>query len=335
MLKLENILGHKQIKQTLKNSIQRDRVAHAYLFMGPPGVGKQAAAQAFARVLLCEEPQNGEVCGECRSCRQLEGENHPDLHLLQPSGASLKIEQIRELQKQVQYKPYQAKRQVFVIEQVEAMTQEAANCFLKTLEEPSGQTVFILLSDQPYALLPTILSRCQQFQFRPLANQEVVAGLVKLVGIDQDRAAELAPLAGGSLGRALRLASGNEQWPLRAKFLELVKRLPKINRVQALATAEEFASERNEAVEILELLLLWFRDLLVYHFTHKKELLINQDQMNQVLEQINLYDSLQLTAILEEIKAAKERIVANANTRMTLEVLMLKIQSYGGNNHGS
>lgn len=335
MFKLEDLIGHNQIKQTLKNSIQRDRVAHAYLFMGPPGVGKKTAAQAFARVLLCEEPQNGDVCGLCRSCGQLAGENHPDLHLLQPAGASLKIEQIRELQKQVQYKPYQAKRQVFIIEQVEAMTQEAANCFLKTLEEPSGQTTFILLSDQPYALLPTILSRCQQFQFRPLANQEIAMGLVRLCGVEETRARELAPLAGGSLGRALRLASGDEQWPLRAKFLELVKRLPRINRVQALATAEEFASERNEAVEILELLLLWFRDLLVYHYTQNKGLLINRDQLSQILEQINLYDPLQLTAILEEIKAAKERIVANANTRMTLEVLMLKIQSFGGNNHGS
>lgn len=335
MRKLENILGHNQIKQTLKNSILRERVAHAYLFMGPPGVGKQTAALAFARVLLCEEPQRGDVCGECRACRQMEGDNHPDLHLLQPTGASLKIEQIRDLQKQVQYKPYQAKRQIFLIEKAEAMTQEAANCFLKTLEEPSGQTVFILLSDQPYGLLPTILSRCQQFQFRPLGNQEVAAGLVELCGIDQDRAVELAPLAGGSLARAMRLASGDEQWPLRTKSLELVKRLPGMNRVQALATAEEIANDRNEAVEILELLLVWFRDLLVYHYTEKKELLLNQDQINQIVEQVISYDPLQLTAILEEIKSAKEKIVANANTRMTLEVLMLKIHSYGGNNHGS
>lgn len=334
MCKLDNIIGHQQIIQTLKNSLQRDRVAHAYLLMGPPGIGKQTVARAFAQVLLCESSLNGNPCGKCRACAQLAGGNHPDLHLIEPSGASLKIEQIRELQKKVQLKPYQANRQVFLIEKAEAMTLEAANCFLKTLEEPSGQTVFLLLSDQPYALLPTILSRCQQMHFRPLTNQEVITGLVRLCGMEQGRAAELAPLASGSLGRAQKLAQGEGQWPARAKALELARRLPQINRLQALATAEELAVDRSEAVEILELLLLWFRDLLVFAYTQRKGLLMNQDQIHLIEEQVAQYNPSQISTILEEIKSAKEKILANANTRMTLEVLMLKINSYGGNNHG-
>jgi len=331
--KLKNIIGHHQIRQTLKNSVQRGRVAHAYLFMGPPGVGKETLARAFAGVLLCEAPEEGNVCGHCRSCRQVEGGNHPDLHLLQPTGASIKIEQVRELQRQVQYKPYQAGRQVFLIEKVEAMTQEAANCFLKTLEEPTGQTVFLLLSDQPYALLPTILSRCQQFQFRPLSSQEVAAGLMSICAMEQDAALKLAPLAGGSLGRAVRLASGSEQWPLRAKALEMARLFPEINKIRALAVAEELAADRHEAAECLEILLLWFRDLLVFHYTGKPEILINQDRADSILEQSAWYEAPVLSAIIEEIKLARERILANANTRMTLEVLMLKIYSYGGNDH--
>lgn len=329
MYKLNQIIGHRQIIQTLKNSVQRDQVGHAYLFMGAPGVGKQTVAQSFARVLLCENPEDGDVCGQCRSCRQTEGDNHPDMHLLQPAGSTIKIEQVRELQKQVQFKPYQARRQVFVVEKAEAMTVEAANCFLKTLEEPASQTVFLLLSDQPYALLPTILSRCQQFQFRPLSNQEVAAGLVSICAMDKDSSLKLAPMAGGSLGRGVRLANGTDNWPGRSKALEVVQRLPQMNKSYALALAEELAADRTEAAEILEIILLWFRDLLVYHYTANKDLLINQDMVDKIAEK-SWYGPSELTAILEEIKQAREKILANANTKITLEVLMLKIHSYGG-----
>ncbi|MEG6521318.1 DNA polymerase III subunit delta' [Desulfotomaculum sp. 1211_IL3151] len=335
MSSLSSIIGHQQIVRMLKNSVQRERVAHAYLFMGPAGIGKYTVAQGFARLLLCEVPDKEEACGNCRACRQIDSGNHPDLHLLEPSGATLKIEQIRELQRQVQYKPFQAPRHVFIIEKAEAMTQEAANCFLKTLEEPGSQTVFILLSDQPYGLLPTILSRCQQLQFRPLSNQEVSKGLVTLGKIAVEQAQAVAPLAGGSLGRALKLTGGEEQWPRRAKALGWLRRLPQMGQYQALQAAEELATDRNEAVECLEIMLFWFRDLLVYHYTGQRKVLNNQDKMDDLLSQANCYMPGKLVQIIEEIKLAKEKILANANTRMTLEVMLLKIHSDGGNDYVS
>lgn len=333
MYSLSSIIGHQQIIRMLKNSVQRERVAHAYLFMGPAGIGKHTVAQGFARLLLCETPGKEEACGDCRACRQIDSGNHPDLHLLGPAGATIKIEQIRELQRQVQYKPFQATRHVFIIEKAEAMTQEAANGFLKTLEEPGSQTVFILLSDQPYGLLPTILSRCQQLQFRPLSNQEISKGLVTLGKAEVEQAQAVAPLAGGSLGRALKLTGGEEQWPLRAKALSWLQRLPHMGQYQALQAAEELANDRHEAVECLEIMLLWFRDLLVYHYTGQMRGLNNQDKIDDLLSQANWYMPEKLVEIIEEIKLAKEKILANANTRMTLEVMMLKIHSDGGNDN--
>lgn len=329
MPRINEVIGHREIVQTLKNALQRNKVAHAYLFMGPSGVGKQAVARALAGALLCESPIEGDACGHCRSCRQNEGGNHPDLHIVGPVGTSLKIEQIRELQKQVQYKPYQGQRHVYIMEKVDTMTQEAANSFLKTLEEPSGQTVFILSTDQPYALLPTILSRCQQCQFRPLRNQEVVEGLMRYCQLDKDTAKKLAPLSGGSLGRGMLLAEGGA-WPLREQALKVSQRLMQMDELEALRLAEELSEDRGQAAECLAILLLWFRDLLIYHYTEDRHLLMNQDKLEMLLDQAQRYRPGLLLAIIEETKQARERILANANTRMTLEALLLKIHSYGG-----
>ena len=329
MSRLREIIGHREIVQTLKNAVQRNKVAHAYLFLGPAGLGKKAVARALAGALLCEAPVEGDACDHCRSCRQNQGGNHPDLHVLQPAGTSLKIEQIRELQKQVQFKPYQGQRHVFILEKVDTMTQEAANSFLKTLEEPSSQAVFILATDQPYALLPTILSRCQQYQFRPLRQQEVVEGLVRYGNLDRDAAAKLAPLSGGSLGRGMLLAGG-EAWPLREKALELSQRLWQMDELEALNLAAELSEDRGQAAEYLAILLLWLRDILIYHYTKNESLLINQDKLATLLAQAQGYKAGQLMTVIEEIKQARERILANANTRLTLEALMLKIHSYGG-----
>ncbi|AEF92946.1 DNA polymerase III, delta prime subunit [Desulfotomaculum nigrificans CO-1-SRB] len=330
VLKLKDVIGHREIVQILKNAVQRDRVAHAYLFLGPQGVGKQTVARAFARVLLCDRPIDGDACGRCRSCQQMAHDNHPDLHFMEPAGASIKIEQIRELLRKVQFKPYQAERQVFMLEMAEAMTTEAANCFLKTLEEPGSQSVFLLISHRPYALLPTILSRCQQLQFRPLSNGEVAAGLMHVCGLEPEKARQLAPMAGGSLGRAVQLAQGSDQWPARTKILDLVGRIPEMDKVQALGTAEELSADRAAAGEYLDLLLLWFRDMLVYKYTSDQSMLINQDVVDKLVQQVELYTPDGLVAIIEEIKQARDRVLANANTRLALEAMMLKIYSYGG-----
>lgn len=330
MTNFNDIIGHRDIVLTLKKSVLKGRIAHAYLFAGPPGVGKKTMAGFFARVLLCESPQEGDACGNCRSCRQAEADNNPDLHLIRPTGASIKIEQMRELIRKVQFKPYQGERQVFIIEQAETMTVEAANSFLKTLEEPAGHSVFILITDQPHLVLPTILSRCLILQLRPLSNKQITQWLVNALNLECDKAAGLAPLAGGSIGRAMALARGDESPELRTKVIGVLNELPHMSRFRALTVAEELAGERSTAEKTLDIMLLWFRDLLVYNYTSDKNNLVNRELAEQAAEQCKRYGSGNLVAILEEIKQARAHVAANTNSRLSVEVLMIKLQSYGG-----
>jgi len=326
---LREIAGHRQIIQTLINSVLQDHVVHAYLFAGPAGVGKTTTALAYARALLCAHPVAGDACGKCRSCRQVAGGNHPDLFMLEPDGASIKIEQVRAMLRRVTYRSYQGGRKVFIINPAEAMTADAANCLLKTLEEPPDDTVFILLTSQPQALLPTVLSRCQQYFFKGIPLPELIEGLVRLHGLGKSEAGLYAVRAGGSMGRALAYASGalKEEQELA---LGLALELPGAGVVKALNKAGQLAEDKNKVSGVLAFLKCWYRDLLVFATTGEPELLYNQELFDTVAREAGRIPSPRLLAIVEAIADAERKIEAHANTRLALEVLFLQIATGAG-----
>jgi DNA polymerase-3 subunit delta' len=326
---LREIAGHRQIIQTLINSVLHDHVVHAYLFAGPAGVGKTTTALAFARALLCAHPVAGDACGNCRSCRQVAGGNHPDLFLLKPAGASIKIEQVRGMLRRVTYRSYQGGRKVFIISPADTMTAEAANCLLKTLEEPPGDTVFILLTSQPQALLPTVLSRCQQYSFKGIPLPELSEGLVRLHGLDKSEAGLYAVRAGGSMGKALAYATGTlkEEQDL---VLDLAVELPGAGVVEALNKAGRLAEDRDKVSGVLAFLKCWYRDLLVFAATGEPELLYNQEHLAAVTREAGRIPSPRLLKIVAAIEAAEKKIEAYANTRLALEVLFLQIATGAG-----
>lgn len=334
---LREIVGHQQIVQTLMNAVSSKRVVHAYLFAGPPGVGKETAAWAFARALLCSQPVAGDACGVCRACRQVEHLNHPDLYTVQPSGSSIKIEQIRGMLRRIPYRAYQGGRKVFLIHQAERMTADASNCLLKTLEEPPGDTVLILISDQPQSLLPTILSRCQQCAFKGIPLPELVGGLVDLHGLDQVGASLPAAMAGGSMGKALAYAAGTFQAE-RSIAIRLAHDLAGAGSLEALTMAGQLAEQKDKVSAILEILKCWYRDLLVFALTGEAGLLYHLDQTEVVEKEAGCFETERLLEILEEIEATRSKIDANANTRLALEILFLHLaeeRAAGGVTAGS
>ncbi len=324
MLLLKRAAGHKQVLRMLRNAITQGRVAHAYLFTGPSGVGKETIALSFARALLCSSPADGDACGVCRACRQVRSCNHPDFYTEGPDGASIKIEQIRDIQRRVPYRSYQGGRKLFLIRQAETMTDQAANCLLKTLEEPPPDTVFILITARPQLLPPTIISRCQQVLFKNIPLPELIEGLVRLHGMLEEDALLPAALSGGSMGKALAYTSGSYLERRRAVY-NLLRALGEAGPCESLEMAEKAAESRESACFTLEVLSCWYRDLLVYRETGEAGLLFNHDHTALIKSESERFETTTLLEIIESIESAKGKAETNINTRLILEVLFLKL----------
>ncbi len=323
-MKLANIIGHGEIIRALCRAVEQNRVNHAYLFAGPAGVGKTTTALAFGASLLCRQPQKGDACGQCQDCRQVDGQNHPDMHRIAPEGASIKIGQMREMLRRITLSPYQGKRQVFLVEQADLMTHEAANCLLKTLEEPPAGTVLILISSRPQSLLPTILSRCQIFTFHPLPAEQVVRILERETAVSREEVAVLARLTGGCPGRAVRLAGvAGGYFAVRQRAVDLATGLGRASVMEACRQAALLAEDKELALIYLELLQLWYRDLLVWMETATPGLLFNRDYLSLVDREARFHSRIRLIAAIKEIEGTRDSLLANVNTRLALEMLFM------------
>ena len=242
----EDILGHKRQLQFLEKIIERKRIPHALLFEGPEGIGKKKVALWFFSALNCER-EEGKGCKECSSCLKIDRLTHPDLYLLEPQGDSIKIEQIREAEKFLQYKPLEVKWKGLLIEDADKMTLEAANAFLKSLEEPPPWTVIILINQSSDALPPTVRSRCQRIRFFPL-NPKETEEILKKMGLNK------AFFVSGSPGLILRFSK--EALDLEALLFKVQK-----GGIEAIIEiGEEIGRDRNKALTLLRMLLPYFRE---------------------------------------------------------------------------
>ena len=200
---LDAFLGNPRAVEVLRRAVELDRLPHALIFAGPAGVGKRTLAILLAQLLNCRSPVGRGACGVCPSCRKIAVMSHPDVRVIEPDGAFIKIEQVRQLIGEIAYQPFEGRYRVAILDGAEQMRQEAANSLLKTLEEPPSRTVIVLVTANPYLLLTTIRSRCRLLQFGGIPEDRIEAYLVACEGWDQRDARLAAELSQGSLGRAL------------------------------------------------------------------------------------------------------------------------------------
>lgn len=319
------ILGHDQQKDILRRALNTGRLAHAYLFEGPEGVGKRLMAMALSRAVFCSE---GSGCGSCAPCRKIDHNNHPDLHLLEPDGTTIKIEQVRELQQQLSLRPLEAPRKICIIDGADWLNTAAGNALLKTLEEPSGSTLLLLLSAHAEGVLPTIRSRCQRLPFGRLPQPLVREALREMGGGDGAEAHILAALSDGSFKKAL----GKN----RDLYLEQRKRL--IKSVTALSPgsiiplfdlATELAEDKEHLPEILEIFQSFFRDMLLHRHGAAVEELVNIDLLEKI-ERLQARETVRsLLGKLDALTACRRHLERNVNRQLAVEVLLLNLTSPG------
>lgn len=243
----DDVVGHGAIKRSLENAVEQGRVNHAYIFSGPSGVGKFMTARAFAAAMLC--PEGG--CGECNVCRRVVEEKHPDVMVIRPAGKNIRVETIRALRLDAFRKPSEADRKVYIIKNADRMWDEGASTLLKVLEEPPGNTVFVLISANPEGMLPTIRSRCQQINFSLVPAAELREYLIERKGVSAEKAELVVRLTGGVLGRALDWCDDPSRLSRRDSVLRMARSLKQADMNQALEMAQELYREvRGPAEEL-------------------------------------------------------------------------------------
>jgi DNA polymerase-3 subunit delta' len=320
------IVGQPVAIRQLRNTLQRNRVGHAYLFFGPEGVGKHTTARIFAQALNCQEGAFQEACGQCRSCNLIAVGKHPDVLEVSASGVNIRIKQIQEIIRQSQFSPVEGQWKVFLINGAESMNSEAANKLLKILEEPPEKTIFILTSRATFGLLETILSRCQQVGFQALNAGGIEQVLVQRGLAEPQVARQVAQLAGGSLIGVQELLLDHHNLT-REEVLKLLMRIGTEDYSRVLLLSEGWVLPSRIRI-LLQVLGVWFRDLMVWQKTGDIQLLVNQDCPELIKEQAKVWNSAE--RLLKVIQGIQRKLEQHANGQLLLEVLLLELAAYKG-----
>ncbi len=327
-----DIKGQDRAVEFFRNSVNRDRLAHAYLFLGPQGVGKTSLAKNLAKFLNCENPLKRkcpcsgheqdlvvDCCDACISCRKIEDFNHPDVHWIEPGGRSgkISIDEIRSMQKEISLKTYEGRFKVFIIQDAHRMTEQAANSLLKTLEEPPGHSLIILTSTNISGLLPTTISRCQIIRFYPLEYERLKRILIENYRLQVNDAHFLSVASEGRIGRALSLKD-QDTVSKKNRIIDQV-----FQTKQRLLANDIFnIKNKRELNSQMGYLLNWYRDILISKAGLSTSSIINVDRIKEIESRRSHYSLGELEQIIAKIDEAHRLIEQNVNPKIVLQVML-------------
>jgi DNA polymerase-3 subunit delta' len=320
------VLGHDWAVALLGQSLAAGRLSHAYLFCGPPQIGKTTLARALAQALNCTSAAR--PCGMCPSCQKVARGRHPDVRIVTGEGAggSIKIEQVRALQHEAVLAPYEGRTRVFVLRQMERATLEAENCLLKTLEEPPPQVVLILTAVHSETLPSTIVSRCQRLDLRPVATDTIQAAL-RARGAAPEQSELLAHLSGGRLGWALEAKDNPGLLRQRQEDLDRGVQLLAASRVERLEAAQALSQNMPHAQLFLETSLGWWRDVVISLTNREADpsQMMNVDRLAEIRSLGAGLSLPEAMTAIRSLQAAAAQLEDNVNPRLAMESLMLRL----------
>ena len=323
----KDVVGHKDILKYISSAVENNRVSHAYILNGERGSGKKMLANLFAMTLLCETGDN-EPCGKCHSCKQAESGNHPDIiRVTHEKPNSISVDDIRtQVNNTVDIKPYQGPHKVYIIPQADMMTPQAQNAILKTIEEPPSYAVFLLLTENAETLLPTINSRCVMLKLRNIKDTLIKKYLMENLEIPDYKADMCTAFAQGNMGRAIMLANSDHFNEIREEAVQLLKHINEMELNEIVAAVKNISVYKLEITDYLDIIMIWYRDVLLYKATKEIDKVVFKDQLQSIKEQArkSSYEGIEL--ILESLEKAKARLKANVNFDLVMELLFLTIK---------
>lgn len=327
MADFKNIIGQEQIVTHLQNAISSGKVAHAYIIHGERSSGKEFIAKIFAKALQCEG--DGEKpCGECRSCRQAAGNNHPDIiHVQHEKPNTIGVEDIRQkINGDIAIKPYSGLHKVYIVNECEKMTVQAQNALLKTLEEPPAYAVILLLTTSLDTLLPTILSRCVVLNMHPLNDDLIKNYLMREIRVPEYKADVCVAFARGNLGRAKALAVSEEFDHIKQEAVTLLKYIKDMEIHEIVAAIKKISEYQFDINDYLDILSVWYRDVLLFKATNDANHLIFKDEIQYIRKVADQSAYEGIETIIDALDKAKTRLKANVNFDLTMELLLLTIK---------
>ncbi len=364
------VLGQNRVMTALSRAVAGGRVSHAYLFYGPSGVGKRAAAIDLAAALVCEHPNAGVACGVCNACSRALRLSHPDIHYLLPIPNDASVDAIRErvertaeipyatvgfekrpsleavtkasnkqvgyaverinqeLRREMSFRSVEGGYKVAILTDADRMRREAANAFLKLLEEPGKKTVLVLITDRPDRLLPTIRSRCQSLRFERLETPRIEEALVARIGVEPKAASTIARMADGSFGQAIDLASSEELLAMRSLVIEFLRTAYTMHGDQVIHLSDRLQRLGREPIKFyLQLMLGWLRDLMLYRTIADRSFVVNLDQIESIEKFSDNLPDASIERMVEYVDDAIDLVERNVNLRLLFIVLAQALAS--------
>lgn len=293
----KNLVGNENNKYILKETITKGNILHSYMFFGNEGIGKKIFALEFAKMILCENQKNS-PCEKCKSCIEFDSNNNPDFFFIEPDGNSIKIDQIRNMQKGILEKPIISSKKVYIINNAETMTKEAQNCLLKTLEEPQEYVVIILIVSDENSMLPTIKSRCTKIFFEKISDENLKTYIKEKIG-DVHFEESMIKLSEGSIGKCIEISKKQE---ILKKIEDFINNIENMDEVQIINASSYF----NENKEDINLILDYIYILI---FNKTKE----------------FSNKIKYIFAMEKVQNAKEKLSKSNNFDMTIDNMLIEI----------
>lgn len=322
----EEIIGHDLIKEHLRLAVRENKVFHAYIFNGEDLAGKNMLAAVFAKSLVCEE--GGETpCNHCKACHQFDSGSHPDVRYLVRSKASIGVDDIREqINRDVVIRPYSSRYKVYVIDEAEKLTEEAQNALLKTIEEPPSYAVIMLLTNNVEKMYSTIRSRCVTLNLRSVDQELITRFLMEKQQVPDYRARTCSAYSQGNVGRAMQMAS-SERFSQMLEFVQrLVRGARDMKEFEIVQTAREMETFQEDIGDLLDLITLWYRDILAMKTTGDRELLVFGEEYRFIRQKADTVSAAGIGRVLEAVETARQRIRSNVNFHAAAEMLLLVIK---------